>query len=95
MVTHVVLWKFKPGTEKEQERFLTGLKGLFGVIPEIRTQKVRRSIAENSEFDAILISTFDSMEALEAYRQDPRHLAVSDLCKEIRISRSAFDYEES
>ncbi|MBR5738495.1 MAG: Dabb family protein [Lachnospiraceae bacterium] len=93
MVTHVVLWKFKPGTEAEQERFLSGLKGLLGVVPEIKTQEIHRSAVENSEFDALLICTFDSMEALNAYKVDPRHVAVANICKEIRTVRSAFDFE--
>ncbi len=95
MITHVVMWKFKPGTEAEQERFLTGLKGLFGVIPEIKTQEVHRSAVPGSEYDAILISRFDSLEALNTYKVDPRHVAVSDICKSIREIRSAFDYEEA
>ncbi len=93
MVTHVVLWKFKPGTEADQERFLSGLKGLLGVVPEIKTQEIHRSAVENSEFDALLICTFDSMEALNAYKVDPRHVAVANICKEIRTVRSAFDFE--
>lgn len=93
MITHVVMWKFKPGTEADQERFLTGLKGLFGVIPEIKSQEIHRSAVENSEYDAILVSTFDSLEALNAYKVDPRHVAVSNICKSIRTVRSAFDYE--
>ena len=31
MIKHVVMWKFKPGTEKEMNEFLSGLKGLYGV----------------------------------------------------------------
>ena len=38
MLKHIVMWKFKPGTEAEQEKFLTGLRGLYGVIPQIREQ---------------------------------------------------------
>ncbi len=95
MITHVVMWKFKPGTEEGQERFLTGLKGLFGVIPEIKAQEVHRSAVPGSEYDAILISRFESLEALNTYKTDPRHVAVSDICKSIREIRSAFDYEEA
>ena len=94
MITHVVMWKFKPGTEAEQERFLTGLKGLFGVIPEILEQEVHVSAVKDADYDAILISRFASLEALHTYKVDPRHVAVSDICKSIRVVRSAIDYEE-
>lgn len=93
MITHVVLWKFKPGTEEDQEQFLTGLKGLYGIIPEIRTQEIHKSAVDGSEFDAMLISTFDSLDALRRYRDDPRHVSVASICKEIRTVRSAFDFE--
>ena len=93
MITHVVLWKFKPGTEADQERFLSGLRSLLGVIPEIKTQKIHRTYVKDSEFDALLVCTFDSKEALERYRTDPRHVAVADICKGIRVTRSTFDYE--
>ena len=32
------------------------------------------------------------MEALSRYKNDPRHVAVSTLCKSIRESRGAIDY---
>ena len=93
MVTHVVLWKFRPGTESEQERFLNGLRGLVGVVKEIKTQEIHTSAVKDSEYDAMLLCTFDSMEDLARYRVDPRHVAVADICKAIRVTRSAFDYE--
>ena len=34
-----------------------------------------------------------SLEDLEAYKNDPRHKAVSALCKSIREDRVAVDYE--
>lgn len=92
MIKHIVMWKFKPGTEKEQEEFLSGLRGLFGVIPQIREQEVGRNIAPGN-YDAVLISVFDSPADLEAYKTDPRHVKVSTLCKSIRTDRVAVDME--
>ena len=92
MIKHIVMWKFKPGTEAEQERFLTGLRGLQGVIPQIREQEVAVSCGADN-YDAVLISTFDSLADLDAYKTDPRHLAVAGICKAIRTDRVAVDYE--
>ena len=92
MIKHIVMWKFKPGTEKEQEEFLDRLQGLFGVIPQIRAQEVGRNIAPGN-YDAVLISEFDSLADLEAYKTDPRHVKVAALCKTIRTDRVAVDYE--
>ena len=92
MIKHIVMWKFKPGTEEEQEQFLEGLKGLYGVIPQIRAQEVGRNIVPGN-YDAVLVSVFDSLVDLDAYKKDPRHVAVSTLCKAIREDRVAVDWE--
>ena len=92
MIKHIVMWKFNPGTEARQRAFLDGLRGLFGVIPQIREQEVGVNCAPGN-YDAVLISTFDSLEDLEADKRDPRHAAVSALCKSIRSDRVAVDVE--
>ena len=92
MIKHVVMWKFKPGTEKEMNEFISGLKGLYGVIPQIRSQEVGVNCLEGN-YDAVLISTFDSLADLDTYKNDPRHVAVASLCKDIRTDRVAVDFE--
>lgn len=92
MIKHIVMWKFKPGTEKEMNEFIAGLRGLYGVIPQIREQEVGVNLVSGN-YDAVLVSAFDSLEDLEAYKADPRHVAVSALCKAIRTDRVAVDYE--
>lgn len=94
MITHIVMWKFKPGTEEQMHQFLNGLQALDGVVPQIRGMKVRVSCNKSNEYDAVLWSQFDSLEDLEAYKVDPRHVAVSQLCKSIRETRAAIDFEE-
>lgn len=94
MIRHIVMWKFREGTEEEQERFLKGLQALYGQIECIRSLEVRRSAVEGSEFDAVLLSEFDSMEDVQAYKNDPRHVAVASICKAIRVSRCAIDVEK-
>lgn len=92
MIQHIVMWKFRPGTEAEARAFLDGLRGLYGVIPQIRSQQVGVNVAPGN-YDAVLISTFDSLADLEAYKTDPRHVKVSALCKAIRTDRVAVDCE--
>lgn len=92
MIKHIVMWKFKHGTEKEMMEFVTGLRGLFGVIPQIKAQEVGVNCVDGN-YDAVLVSAFDSLEDLETYKTDPRHVAVASLCKAIRLDRVAVDYE--
>ena len=42
MLRHIVMWKFRPGTEAERDLFLTGLQGLYGAIPELKSCQVLR-----------------------------------------------------
>lgn len=90
MIRHIVMWKFKEDADPTE--FLTGLGALDGVIPQIRHMEIHRSAVENAAYDAVLISDFDSLEDLEIYKKDPRHVAVSALCKAIRTTRSAIDF---
>ena len=93
MIRHIVMWKFKSGTEKEMMEFIEKLRGLYGVIPQIKEQEVGVDCAGGGNYSAVLVSLFDSMEDLEAYKTDPRHVAVSQLCKSIREDRVAVDYQ--
>lgn len=93
MIKHVVMWKFKENTGKEMDEFLEGLKSLENQIPEIKSMQVGKNI-DNDEYDAILISEFESVEDMNKYKTDPRHVKVSNMCKEIRTKRTAFDFEE-
>ena len=92
MIRHIVMWKFRPGTEAEQAKFLEGLRGLQGVVPQFKRGEVAVNVGEGN-YDAGLVSEFDSLEDLDAYKNDPRHKAVSALCKSIREDRVAVDYE--
>ena len=62
------------------------------VIPQIREQQVGVNCVDGN-YDAVLISLFDSLADLETYKKDPRHVAVSALCKAIRTDRVAVDFE--
>lgn len=92
MIRHIVMWKFRPGTETEQKQFLDDLRSLQGVIPQLLRSEVAVNVGEGN-YDAVLVSEFRDLEALEAYKNDPRHKAVSALCKSIRMDRVAVDYE--
>ena len=92
MIRHVVMWKFRQGEEAAMQEFLTRLQALDGVIPEILRSEVGVNVKDGN-YDACLIADFESLETLETYKNDPRHKAVSALCKSIRTDRVAVDYE--
>ena len=92
MIRHVVMWKFRPGTEAEQRQFLEGLRALQGVIPQLLRSEVAVNMGTGN-YDAVLVSEFADRVGLEAYQQDPRHKAVSALCASIRLERASVDWE--
>ncbi len=93
MIRHVIMWKFRAGEEENMHKFLSGLKALDGVIPEILRMEVGVNCKDGNNYDACLIADFADFDALERYKNDPRHVAVSQLCKSIREARGAVDFE--
>ena len=69
------------------------IQALDGVIPEIKRMEIGVNCKDGNNFDACLIADFEDFEALERYKNDPRHVAVSSLCKSIRTARGAVDFE--
>lgn len=94
MVKHIVMWKFKEGEQENMMLFRERLLALKEQIPEIRAMEVGVNINPSERsYDAVLVSEFDSLEALKSYSVNPLHKAVSDFCKTIRTNSVSVDYE--
>ncbi len=88
------MWKFKEDKQEEMLIFRDRLLALKGQIPEIRAMEVGINInPSDRSFDAVLVSEFDSLDALKSYSVNPLHVAVSDFCKTIRTQSVSCDYE--
>jgi len=100
MVKHIVMFKFLPEaegrTKKENAEIAKKmLDDLQGKIPALLASEVRLNddAADNSNYDLVLISEFESFEALNEYIVHPLHKAVGEFLKGVRESRSCVDYE--
>ncbi len=94
MIKHIVMWKFKEGERENMLLFREKLLALKGQIPEIRAMEVGINInPSDRSFDAVLVSEFDSLDALKSYSTNPLHVAVSEFCKGIRTQSASVDYE--
>lgn len=93
MIKHVIMWKFRENERENMMRFLEGLKALKGQIPQIVDMEVGVDLGGDGHYDAVLISVFRNKEDMKIYKNDPRHVAVSNLCKSIRTDRVAVDFE--
>lgn len=93
MIKHIVMWKFKNGQDENMYKFLEGLKALEGEIKELKFMEIGINTNPKNNYDAVLISDFESMEDLEKYKNNPKHVEVSNFCKSIREERGAIDFE--
>lgn len=97
MVKHIVFWKLHEQAEgrskAENARIIKeSLESLVGIIPGLVSAKV--GINQNGgEYDAALISDFETFDALSAYDVHPAHQNVRGFVKKVRISRTAVDFE--
>lgn len=98
MIRHIVMFTFKEeaaGKSKRENVLATKemLEALPARIPQIRESRVllngKGANPENA--DLILISDFDSFEALNEYIVHPDHKAVGTFMRPLRESRAAID----
>ncbi len=100
MVKHIVMFRFLPeaeGRTKQENALIAAqmLSDLQGKVPTLLNSEVRLNSAkaDRSNYDLILISEFESFEALNEYIVHPLHKAVGEFMKNVRESRSCVDYE--
>ncbi len=99
MVRHVVMWKVTESGATGSGpvnalRVKRALEALNGRVPGLLKLEVGVSgTGEDGSSDIVLVSEFESMEALEGYRQHPTHLAVVPIVRAVCTDRRAVDYE--
>jgi len=96
MLTHIVLFKFKPETtEAEIQRLAEGLGGLPHVIEDIREFRFGTDVLRTERsYDLGLVSSFDDRDALQRYQVHPEHQKVVAQVKAIASSVVAVDFED-
>ena len=96
MLTHIVLFKFKPGTTEDQiQQMAEGLGSLPQTIEEIREFRFGRDVVRSERsYDFGLVSSFDDLAAMERYQVHPEHQKVVAHVKTIAESVVAVDYED-
>lgn len=99
MINHVVLFKLKKYDSESQKQNVIGsiedaLLSLKDKITELKHIEVgvNYELAAKS-YDMCLISHFESIEDLDAYRIHPEHLLVAELIGKHAVERAAVDYE--
>lgn len=100
MFKHIVMWRFIDGangkSKREHARWAKeSLEALVGVVPEILSLEVGVNVCmAGTAYDAVLVSAFESAEAMERYKVHPAHVAVAEGFKGITEGRAEADYEK-
>ena len=94
MLTHVVLFKFKPETTAgDIQQMAEGLGGLPQLIEEILEFRFGTDVLHTERsYDFALVSSFDDLEAMQRYQVHPEHQKVLAFIKTIVSSVFAVDF---
>lgn len=96
MTAHIVCWKVSPFADGHSKNdnileIKKRLEELPSKISQIKALQV--GINENGgEYDVVLVSLFDSPEALDAYDKNPYHVKVKDFIGLVTDKHSTVDY---
>jgi hypothetical protein len=94
MLTHIVVWKYKPEVNEAQRRdHVERLRALVGRIPEIRSFAVGADVLGlPRSYHTGLVATFRDRAGLDAYTVHPDHVAVADLGRTISEHVASVDF---
>jgi hypothetical protein len=97
MIKHIVCWKIKEGLDKivVSNEIGSRLLGLKGKIAEIKSLEIGFNAigAPEGNYDVVLVSTFENMQALLAYQSHPAHVEAAIYIKANTEQRAAIDFE--
>lgn len=99
MLKHIVMWKLKQEAEgadkaanaRKMKEMLDGCADLVPGILKFETVIAQPGL--EATYDVVLYSEFVSKEALDAYQEHPRHVALKPFIGAIREARQCMDYE--
>ena len=95
MVTHIVMFKFKPDCSPATVQDLRArLLALKDKIALIRKWEVGINIGASSRpYDLVVYSTFDTMEDVAAFRVNPDHVEVATYVRQFVEVSGTVDYD--
>jgi hypothetical protein len=96
MLTHIVIWKYKPEVGEEQRReHVARLRALAGRIPEIQSLAVGSDVLGlPRSYHTGLVATFRDRAGLDAYDAHPEHQEVVRLGRSLSEHVASVDFEE-
>jgi hypothetical protein len=95
MIKHIVMFKVKPEAEADEwKKVLADLRKLPDKIDVIREYEVGEDVLRSPRsWDAVLVSTFDDLEALQTYARHEDHVEVALRIQGLVEMVASVDYE--
>lgn len=96
MITHIVLYRLKDGSEQSRKALVERFLSMRGKIPQLRSLDAGSDLVNSARsYDVALVCTYDSLEDLEAYRVHPVHLPVMEYVKQVVAESHSVDYQSA
>lgn len=98
MVKHIVLWNFAEGLSSEEKaeaalKMETLLVPIKNLVPGAVEIQVIQNQLLSSNREIALISTFETVEALETYQKHPAHVEAGNYVRSVTCDRACIDFE--
>lgn len=95
MIKHVVFVKFKPEVSKDVRRLiLEQLRALPPKIDVIKSYEVGENVLKSDRaWDAVIIGTYDDLDALDIYINHDAHMAVVAQMSTVAGAIASVDFE--
>jgi hypothetical protein len=92
------MWKFKDGEGRTREENMAYVRerllALPAIIPEIKMMQLGRDVSRTEmSYDMMLVTRFDSLDALHTYKVHPAHVAVASFVAKVKVARVVLDCE--
>jgi hypothetical protein len=97
MLTHIVIWKYRPeATLAQRQEHRQRLQALPNLVDaDIRSFQVGADILQlPRSYDTGLVAIFADRAALDRYTVHPEHVAVANLSREIAAHIASVDFED-
>jgi hypothetical protein len=96
MLTHIVVWKYKPETEQAmRDEHVTLLRALAAIVEGIESLSVGFDVIHlPRSYDTGLVAVFQDRVALEAYTVHPEHVKVANFGRSISEHIASVDFED-
>lgn len=95
MIRHICMFKFKDDNKNENIKLALEKVQVLKELPEIKRFEVVTNIKEApaSNYELSIIFDFESMDELNSYQKNPKHLEFGNFIKSVREDRACIDFE--